>query len=88
MASGFEFFFACRVVRRDRWRGRRRGQRLRVLQVGGEAPWRRLRFCAVSNFLLELLFVYAFLICSLVLRLVFVLENDSLVSYSKNVGTL
>jgi len=39
----------ARVVRRDR-RGRRRRQRPRVLQVGREAPWRRLRFRAVFKF--------------------------------------
>ncbi|ONM25187.1 hypothetical protein ZEAMMB73_Zm00001d006834 [Zea mays] len=31
------------VLCRDRRRGRRRGQRPRVLQMGREAPWRRLR---------------------------------------------
>jgi hypothetical protein len=33
-----------------------------------------------------LLFVYAFLIWFLVLPLVFVMDNDTLISYSKNMG--
>lgn len=54
---GFDVFVVCR----DRRRGRLRGQRPRVLRVGGEAPWRRLRFCVVPFKKIYLLFFINYL---------------------------